>query len=193
MSDFPPLQQPLVPDEELHSAQQTLRRTNHRLPLRFCDMLPECLLPLPPPEVFSAMQMASAPDSNNSVHLSQTIPPARSSPQSTRSLYASTCQLFRTQMNRFGLFHLYNTESPSHHDPEDPSLVKNIHPEPSGMQPSNKPGAENPYYPYPNKSVMRLGNWYWNEGAQKSNESFKQLLHIVGNPAFSPSNVSQTV
>ncbi|KAF8122026.1 hypothetical protein EV363DRAFT_1072394, partial [Boletus edulis] len=50
----------------------------------------------------------------------------------------------------------------------------------------------NPFYPYPNESSMHLGNWYWNEGAQKSKENFKELLDIVGDPAFSPSTVSET-
>ena len=39
---------------------------------------------------------------------------------------------------------------------------------------------------------MRLGDWYWNQGAQKTRESFRQLLDIIGDPAFSPSTVSET-
>jgi len=34
-----------------------------------------------------------------------------------------------------------------------------------------------------------LGDWYWNDGVQKSQESFKRLLEIVGNPAFQPADV----
>ena len=40
---------------------------------------------------------------------------------------------------------------------------------------------------------MRLGDWYWNQGAQKTRESFRQLLDIIGDPAFSPSTVSEMV
>lgn len=38
---------------------------------------------------------------------------------------------------------------------------------------------------------MRLGDWYWNQGAQKSREDFKQLLSIVGNTTFSAADVSR--
>ena len=40
---------------------------------------------------------------------------------------------------------------------------------------------------------MCLRDWYWNQGAQKSQESFKQLLGIIRDPTFSPSAISQTV
>ncbi|KIJ65337.1 hypothetical protein HYDPIDRAFT_28047, partial [Hydnomerulius pinastri MD-312] len=52
--------------------------------------------------------------------------------------------------------------------------------------------THNLYHPYPNKSAILLWDWYWNEGTQKTQEGFKQLLGIVGNPSFSPSDVSQT-
>ena len=50
----------------------------------------------------------------------------------------------------------------------------------------------NLYHPYPNEFAMRLGDWYWNQGAQKSRDNFKELLDIVGDPAFSLSAISQT-
>ncbi|KAG6371377.1 hypothetical protein JVT61DRAFT_9590 [Boletus reticuloceps] len=130
------------------------------------------------------------------LHSSQTIPPVRVV-QSAQSLYASVRKLFKMQANRFGLFRIYNSNSPPRYDPEDPYLVENmcspcIDLEQLDAQLStSRPG--NPFYPYPNESSMRLGNWYWNEGAQKSKENFKELLNIVGDPAFSPSAVSETV
>jgi hypothetical protein len=39
---------------------------------------------------------------------------------------------------------------------------------------------------------MRLGDWYWNQGAQKSKDNFRQLLNVVGDAAFSPSDITQT-
>ncbi|KIM56162.1 hypothetical protein SCLCIDRAFT_29860 [Scleroderma citrinum Foug A] len=39
---------------------------------------------------------------------------------------------------------------------------------------------------------MCLGDWYWNQGAQKSWDSFKELLDIVGDSAFSLSDISKT-
>lgn len=52
--------------------------------------------------------------------------------------------------------------------------------------------SENPHHPYPNECSMRLGDWYWSQGAQKSKDNFRQLLNIVGDPGFSPSSVSRT-
>lgn len=52
--------------------------------------------------------------------------------------------------------------------------------------------AANSYYPYPNKCLMHLGDWYWNQGTNKSRDSFQQLLDIIGDTTFSPSTMSQT-
>lgn len=50
----------------------------------------------------------------------------------------------------------------------------------------------NHFYPYPNESSFRLGDWYWNHGVQKSRESFRKLLNIVGDPGFHPDDVRNT-
>ena len=47
-------------------------------------------------------------------------------------------------------------------------------------------------WPYLNESSMHLWEWYWNQGVNKSKESFKQLLNIIGNPVFLPSAVLKT-
>jgi hypothetical protein len=46
--------------------------------------------------------------------------------------------------------------------------------------------------PYPNQSSFRLGDWYWNHGAQKSRESFKELTRIIGDPEFAPDDIRKT-
>jgi hypothetical protein len=48
------------------------------------------------------------------------------------------------------------------------------------------------FYPFPNESSFRLGHWYWNGGVQKSQQSFKDLIDDVGNPAFDPNDVRHT-
>jgi hypothetical protein len=48
------------------------------------------------------------------------------------------------------------------------------------------------FHPYPNKASFLLGDWYWNQGVQKSTESFQNLLGIVGAPDFKPQDVSDT-
>jgi hypothetical protein len=37
---------------------------------------------------------------------------------------------------------------------------------------------------------MRLGDWYWNQGSQKSREDFKRLLSIIGDPTFNAPDLS---
>ena len=153
-------------------------------------MLPEHLSPLPPPEILPGLRTAGLPDINHaSLSHNKLSVPIRKPP----SLYSLFCKMLKTGMNRFGLFHIYDTDTPPHHDPEDPYSIENMSLscadlESSNVGPSNKPS----YYPYPNKSSMSLGDWYWNQGTQKSKDSFRQLLDIVGNPSFLPSSVSQT-
>jgi hypothetical protein len=119
--------------------------------------------------------------------------PIESSP---RTIFSLLHRIFKTQMNKFGLFHVYNTGSLPLHNPEDPYSVEHscspcVNSESSHMEPSNEP-CDNQYHPYSNETSMCLGDWYWNQGAQKSKESFKQLLGIISHPVFSPSAVSQT-
>jgi hypothetical protein len=37
---------------------------------------------------------------------------------------------------------------------------------------------------------MCLGDWYWNQGSQKSREDFKRLLSIIGDPMFNAPDLS---
>jgi hypothetical protein len=52
--------------------------------------------------------------------------------------------------------------------------------------------AGSQFHPYPNKNSFLLGDWYWNNGVQKSKESFQNLLNIVGDPDFDPQDVRET-
>jgi hypothetical protein len=45
------------------------------------------------------------------------------------------------------------------------------------------------FYPYPNQSAFRLGDWFWNGGAQKSQASFHELMDIIGDPEFQLADV----
>jgi hypothetical protein len=51
---------------------------------------------------------------------------------------------------------------------------------------------ENTYGPYPNRNSLLLSSWYWSHGAQKSKESFRKLLDVVGDPDFRPDDVRHT-
>jgi hypothetical protein len=48
------------------------------------------------------------------------------------------------------------------------------------------------FHPYPNRSSFELGHWYWNGGVQKSQQSFKELVDIVGRPDYDPDDVRNT-
>jgi hypothetical protein len=58
--------------------------------------------------------------------------------------------------------------------------------------PSNIPYDNSIYRPYPNLSSYLLGEWFWNEGAQKSLENFKKLVEILSAPAFIPGDICNT-
>ena len=53
------------------------------------------------------------------------------------------------------------------------------------------PGDES-FYPYPNWNLFALGDWYWNNSLQKSQDSFRKLINIVRDPDFRPGNVHST-
>ena len=97
-------------------------------------------------------------------------------------------------MNSFGLFRLYDEDSiPSTNDPEDQSGADSLpapRSETSVSQPL--PSSMNPFYPYPNENSWRIGDWYWNEGAQKSKHSFKKLMEIITSANFRTEDLYHT-
>ena len=103
-------------------------------------------------------------------------------------------QYFQTPWDFLGLPRkYYGTECPSH-NPEDHIMPKNLCDSIStsadhfGGSISN----DQPFYLYPNRNSFSLGEWYWNQGVQKSKQGFSQLLKIVGNPTFTSNNVQLT-
>jgi hypothetical protein len=91
-----------------------------------------------------------------------------------------------TMRNIFGLFRRYHAEQFPTHDPEGDismAMLSNV-PEPDHCASS--------FSPYPNQTSFRLGDWYWNGGIQKSQESFQQLLKIVGDESFDPGDIRAT-
>ncbi|KAH7917312.1 hypothetical protein BV22DRAFT_1026615, partial [Leucogyrophana mollusca] len=192
-------------DEGLSLAQRRPRRLNRRLPKRFDDFLPEPPLPLPPGELafsLNATPSDSDPPPSPPLSLAQTC---------VRSVQSSLRRIFRTQPNKFGLLRQYYADRPPTHDPEDPCALEpgnstsppTHDPEDlSALEPGNSTSETlpvngghpdtNPFHPYPNESSFRLGDWYWNHGVQKSKESFKELITIVGDVEFHPGDVRTT-
>ncbi|KAF8838876.1 hypothetical protein BDN67DRAFT_982214 [Paxillus ammoniavirescens] len=154
----------VLPDTLTMMEHQQPQRLNHQPPLRFRDVLPEPPLPLPP----AGLNVPSK------AHL-----PLRSSPSVPGDCPAR--QRIETQQNKFGIFRIYDMEKLPSHDPED---LSSILPPVLQNRTSPMPNDNNPFHPYPNENSLLLGNWYWNHGSQKSRETFKQLLEIVGSPNF---------
>jgi hypothetical protein len=94
-------------------------------------------------------------------------------------------RIFKTQRNTFGLQRQYLADTLPSHDPEDVISLRDL----SNVPVANSPSAETVFHPYPNLSSFRLGEWYWNGGAQKSQTSFKDLVDIVGDPDFRADDV----
>jgi hypothetical protein len=117
------------------------------------------------------------------------LPDTASSTATTASGPGSPLRrIFATQKNKYGLFRkFFGPKLPSHNPDEDVSLhdLSDI-PEHSQSKSSD---AKDRFYPYPNASTFRLGDWYWNNGAQNSQSSFKKLVNIIADPEFSPADV----
>jgi hypothetical protein len=98
-------------------------------------------------------------------------------------------RLFCTPKNIFGLFRRYHSEKQPSHDPEEHIDLQDLSDGPPLPPPSRDDIL---FYPYPNESSFRLGEWYWGGGVQKSGEGFNRLMDIVGDPAFRPEDVRHT-
>lgn len=58
-------------------------------------------------------------------------------------------------------------------------------------RPPNPQTTKTSFFPYPNQSSFLLGEWYWNNGAQKSQRDFKDLIGILSHPNFKPDDIRQ--
>jgi hypothetical protein len=150
-------------------------RRNKQLPERYKDLLPQ---PLPP---LRLAQPIAPPD---------ILPPApvdRSSECVNPSLSAQVgsrlpvCRNLTTLRNVFGLSRRYYTKEMTSYDPEDQVSLQDMLNIPDHTDPSNSPSQS--FYPYPNRTAFRLGNWFWNGGVQKSQASFHELMkvYLTGN------------
>ncbi|KAG2066725.1 hypothetical protein BDR04DRAFT_1120940 [Suillus decipiens] len=106
---------------------------------------------------------------------------------------------FHTPPNIFGLVHQYFSSAPPSHDPEEYVTMADLSFIPGSHMVSkeehNAPvtiASDSQYYPYPNHSSFQLGDWYWNQGIQKSQEDYIHLLKIIGSETFNTSDVSST-
>ena len=170
-------------DEGLSLAQRRSRRVGVHMPLRYRQY--DDVLPQPPPSVPSS-STAGQPGLNL---------PADSTDTSTGAEISSLSSPFRTVKSVFGLVRQFFSSTPPSHDPEEVVTLRDISSIPANTAVESDIPAEPPdisFHPYPNRSSFELGHWYWNGSAQKSHQSFKELLDIVGRPDFDSDDVRST-
>lgn len=121
-------------------------------------------------------------------------------PATTRDPVPTNCtkpqarirRIFQTAWNAFGLSRKYFTEKAPQHDPEDSLVLTDLVDEEDPVDLDENCIDPAFFHPYPNKSSFLLGDWYWSEGVQKSQESFRSLLGIIGDKDFDPQDVRET-
>lgn len=167
-------------------AERKTPRLGRRLPKRFRDVLPQPPPSLPPATSALAQSLPSCQSSGH-----HPKPP-------TRSLHSRFFKYIRTSKNIFGLSRRYFADQLPTHDPEEYTTLKDLCNNPVDKTADTQlcdlgvQAGGSSFYPYPNETSFRLGHWYWNGSVQKSQESFKELLHIVADPNFDPSHVRNT-
>lgn len=99
-------------------------------------------------------------------------------------------RFFQSPRNIFGLRRRYYSATLPSHDPDELITLSDL--QISRTTPHESGTVTNDYFPYPNRNSFLLGDWYWGEGVQKSQQSFKDLVNIVGDSSFKPSDVRHT-
>jgi len=146
------------------------RRLNRQLPLRFRDELPQ-----PPPSLLSGSipQTAASP-------YAQSSPTSAEQPSLAEQVGPHIRSTFITPRNVFGLSRkFYGKEMPID-DPESEITLEDL----SNISVRRSPLSSPTFYPFPNRSAFVMGDWFWNGGVQKSIQSFRELMGILGDPEF---------
>jgi hypothetical protein len=157
-----------IPDDPCSLAERRVRRKIY-LPVRFRDEQPQAQAALPPPETLLPEVMRFKP-----------VEPISGTAMKIRKLLTSP-------RNVFGLFRQYRAEGFPTHDPE----VEQQRAALSEVTSDHKelPAGGAIFGPYPNKSAFLLGEWYWNDGMQKTKAGFKRLIDIICRRDFRPEDI----
>jgi hypothetical protein len=118
---------------------------------------------------------------------------------SNESPVMSSHSVFCTRPNIFSLVCQYFSSTPPSHDPEEYITLADLsfilgsapvteeqHHSPTALDSNSQ------YHPYPNHSSFQLGDWYWNQGIQKSQGDYMKLVGILGGETFNVADVSST-
>jgi hypothetical protein len=150
-------------------ADRRARRENRQLPRRYQDIQPNPPAALPPPP---------APPLPTGLLVS-----SLSAPQAS-----PVRKIFKSTHNVFGLFRQYYATHFPEHDPDEILTSEDLMDTPHDTLPD--PPTDS-YHPYPNRSSFLLGEWYWDDGANKTQSNFKHLLDIIGQSNFQPGELAE--
>lgn len=182
--DPPALGQHPSPENEEDSLMSlSARRTRRKiqLPKRFRDVIASSLPELPP----QGYGDVSEEPSSSSTGLA---------PKS------HVRRIVNSSKNLFGLFRRYFGNRPDH-DPEELVDLEGLTEAPTrsivdsdqeAIINGQAPDPKHTFYPFPNESSFKLGDWFISDGPQKSISSLKKLVKIVGYDDFKPSDVRDT-
>lgn len=178
----PPSPSPPPDDSHLPVAIRRTRR-NPKQPKRYRDDLPEPHSSLPP--------VASLAPTTRVEEVEQ-IPPSGSGVTKLR-------RILNSPRNLFGLFRQYFAVDFPSHDPEAEHSAHDLldvttDSDSYGASSKNTPSTPGTgiYGPYPNASSFALGEWFWNNGLQKSKSDFRHLVGIITDPAFRTDDIRDT-
>lgn len=186
----------VISSSDSHQAQSSLaesrpRRENRQLPKRFRDMIPQQLPALFPPGIAvpaSSSRLTEASSHTQGSTSSDT--PSRSLADMGAPVTPRLRRILETGRNAFGLFRRFEGDKAPSHDPEEHVTMTELSNMPTALP--DPPTMNSSYYPYPNRSSFKLGEWYWNGGTQKSQASFRELLDIVKDPEFHSEDIENT-
>ena len=158
---------------------------------RLRDVLPQPPPALPPPGMGAEVSAPQESSQMLSSSLSDDQDGSESNPSRTQptGLASGLRKTLETARNSFGLFRCYFACRFPSHDPESEVGMLDLS---DILHSRTERPASSSYDPYPNQSTFRLGNWYWNHGVQKSQMSFRELIGIIGDVDFQPSDVRST-
>ncbi|KAJ2911509.1 hypothetical protein MD484_g8905, partial [Candolleomyces efflorescens] len=155
-------------------------RRQKRAPTRFKDFIPHGHIPLSSAIPDEDFVLPSSPSLQPEV-------PADNGPSQPSLVTKSTPK------NSFGLYKKYQSKEDVPHDPDASTSPVDLEEEPAADlvdQLQQETPAD--FYPYPNSNSFKLGNWFWSDQNQKSTQSWKELVSIVGSPDFRSEDVQDT-
>lgn len=96
--------------------------------------------------------------------------------------------MWKSPINKFGLVRQYFATSFPDHDPESNTQAADL----SDAAVDHDQVVSLPaslLQPYPNESAFLLAEWYWNDGTQKTQDSFQKLVNIISSSSFNPADI----